>query len=68
MGNIFAKLGQNMERIRTKKKISQGAIARVLKADSGYISTIENGKKNPTLATIQNLADAFGISADELLK
>jgi transcriptional regulator with XRE-family HTH domain len=68
MGNISTKLGQNMKRIRTKKKISQGDIARVLKVDSGYISTIENGKKNPTLATIQNLADALGISADELLK
>jgi transcriptional regulator with XRE-family HTH domain len=48
--------------------MSQGDMARVLKVDSGYISTIENGKKTPTLATIQNLADAFGISADELLK
>lgn len=68
MGNISTELGQNMKRIRTKKRMSQGDIARVLKVDSGYISNIENGKKNPTLVTIQNLADAFGISADELLK
>jgi len=57
-----------MKRIRPKKKISQGDIARVLKVDRGYISNIENGKKNPTLATIQNLADALGTSVDELLK
>lgn len=68
MGNISTKLGPNMKRIRTKKKMSQGDIARVLKVDSGYISNIENGKKTPTLATIQNLTDALGISADELLK
>lgn len=62
------KLGQNMKRIRTKKKMSQGDIARTLEVDRGYISNIENGKKNPTLATIQKLADALKVSADELLK
>jgi transcriptional regulator with XRE-family HTH domain len=46
MGNISTKLGQNMKRIKTKK-MAQGDIARVLKVDRGYISTIENGKKNP---------------------
>ena len=68
MDKISAKLGQNMKRIRTKKKMSQGDIARALGVDRGYISNIENGKKNPTLATIQKLADALKISADELLK
>lgn len=68
MNKISTKLGQNMKRIRTKKKMSQGDIARFLKVDRGYISNIENGKKNPTLATIQKLADALKVSADELLK
>jgi len=48
--------------------MSQGDIARALDVDRGYISNIENGKKNPTLATIQKLADALGVSMDELLK
>ena len=68
MNKISTKLGQNMKRIRTKKKMSQGDIARFLEVDRGYISNIESGKKNPTLATIQKLADALKISADELLK
>ena len=68
MANISSKLGQNMKRIRTKKNMSQGDIARALEVDRGYISNIENGKKNLTLATIQKLADALGVSADELLK
>jgi len=68
MNPASEKLGQNMKRIRTKKKMSQGDIARALEVDRGYISTIENGKKNPTLATIQKLADALGVSPDELLK
>ena len=61
-------LEQNMKRIRAKKKMSQGDIARALDVDRGYISNIENGKKNPTIATIQKLANALGVSANELLK
>ena len=68
MANISSKLGQNMKRIRTKKNMSQGDIARALGVDRGYISNIESGKKNLTLATIQKLANALGVSADELLK
>ena len=68
MDQISEKLGQNMKRIRAKKKMSQGDIARALEVDRGYISNIENGKKNPTLATIQKLANALGVSANELLK
>jgi len=68
MQEISKKLGENLKRIRTKKKLSQGAIARILGVDKGYISNIENGKKNPTLATIEKLANALNISADELLK
>ena len=68
MANISSKLGQNMKRIRTKKNMSQGDIARALEVDRGYIRNIESGKKNLTLATIQKLADALKVSADELLK
>jgi len=49
-------------------KLSQGAIGRKLNFHRAYISGIEHGKRNPTLATIQKLADALGVSADELLK
>jgi len=68
MNPASEKLDQNMKLIRAKKKMSQGDIARALEVDRGYISNIENGKKNPTLATIQKLADALGVSMDELLK
>ena len=68
MDKISKQLGQNMKRIRSKNGMSQGDIARALEVDRGYISNIENGKKNPTIATIQKLANALGVSADELLK
>ena len=68
MQNESVKLGLNLKKIRTKKDISQGDIARELKVSRGFISTIENGKTNPTLLTITKLAKALNISVDQLLK
>lgn len=62
------KLGRNLKRIRTKKDISQGDIARTLKVGRSFITNIENGKTNPTLATIAKLAKAIGVSVGELMK
>lgn len=68
MKDESAKLGSNLKRIRTKKNISQGDIAKELGVSRGFISTIENGKANPTLATIAKLAKSIGVSVNELLK
>jgi transcriptional regulator with XRE-family HTH domain len=62
------RLGENLKRIRTEKGISQGDIARNLGVSRGYISNIENGKTNPTLATIARLAKAVKATVDELVK
>jgi len=68
MKNMSEKLGRNLKRIRSDKNMSQGDIARALGVDRGYISNIENGKRNPTLATITKLAEALKVSVNELLK
>lgn len=68
MKNESEKLGSNLKRIRTQKGISQGDIGRELKVSRGFISTIENGKTNPTLSTIAKLAKVLDVSVDELLK
>jgi len=66
--SISTKLGQNLKKIRLQKNMSQGDIARSLNVDRGYISTIENGKKNPTLATMEKIAKALGVQVGELFK
>ena len=68
MNEESVKLGNNLKRIRTEKDISQGDIAKELGVDRGFISTIENGKTNPTLATIAKLAKAVGVTTNKLLK
>ena len=68
MENEAQKLGQNLKRIRTEKGMSQGDIVRALGMPKSFISNIENGKTNPTLATITKLADFLKISAADLLQ
>ena len=48
--------------------MSQGDICRKLGFDRAYISNVEAGKGNPTLATIEKTAQALGVAGDELLK
>ena len=68
MDEISKKLGQNLKKIREQKGMTQGDICRALNLDRGYVSSVENGKRNPTLSTLKKLADALKIPVDELLK
>ena len=65
---ISKRLGDNIKKIRTKKGMSQGDICRALDMDRGYMSAIENGKKNITISQLERLAKALGVSVDKLLK
>lgn len=68
MSDEAQKLGRNLKRIRTKKSITQGDIVRTLGMPKSFVSSIENGRTNPTLATIAKLAKAIGVSVGELMK
>ena len=65
---ITVRLGKNIKKIRTIKGMSQGDICRALDMDRGYMSAIENGKKNITIQQLERLAQALGVSVDKLLK
>lgn len=65
---ISEKLGKNIKKIRTRKGMSQGDICRALDMDRGYMSAIENGKKNITISQLERLAQALAVSVDKLLK
>ena len=66
--SISKRLGDNIKKIRTKKGMSQGDICRALDMDRGYMSAIENGKKNITIQQLERLAQALDVSVDKLLK
>ena len=54
--------------MRIKKSMSQGDICRAINMDRGYMSAIENGKKNITIQQLEKLAGALDVSVDKLLK
>lgn len=62
------KLGKVIKRVREQKNMSQGDICRATGFDRAYMSNIEAGKGNPTLVTIEKIAQALGVTNDILLK
>ena len=66
--HLSKKLGENLKRLRLKKKLSQGDLSKSMAVNRAYISNIENGRMNPTLSTLEKIACALGISSSELLK
>jgi transcriptional regulator with XRE-family HTH domain len=68
MGRSAQKLALNIQKIRRLKGMTQGDLCRILNVDRSYMSNVENGKKNPTLSTIEKIARALNVSIDELLK
>ena len=68
MDKISKKLGDNIKRIRLRRQMSQGDICRAIDMDRSYMSAIESGKKNVTIAVVEKIARALNVSVDELLK
>ena len=65
---ISKKFGKNLKKIRLERKMSQGDIARALGVHRSYISGLERGVRNPTLANIERIAKALGINIQKLLE
>jgi len=61
-------VGENIKRLRLDARLSQAALAKLSETSLLTIFRIENGKVNPIPATLKCIADALGISLDELVK
>lgn len=68
MTNSAKKLGINIKRIREEKGLLQSDLCNKLGLDRAYMSKVESGKKNLTLATIERIAKALEVPMEELLK
>ena len=63
----YEKLGQRIQNARNKKKLSQEGLARQLNHSRELISFIERAQRTPTIDTLVEIANALGVSADDLL-
>jgi len=68
MSDISGKFAKRVKEIRLRKKMSQGDLAKVLGVHPTYISGIERGVRNMALKNIEKLANALGVSINDLLK
>lgn len=59
--------GKRLKSLREDKGLSQSELARMVDASPALINLMESGQRNPSLATLQDLADALGTTIDYLV-
>jgi transcriptional regulator with XRE-family HTH domain len=66
--DVAKQFGQRVRKVRLERELSQEALAAKADLDRAFLSGIERGVENPTLFTIQAIADALEIRVGNLLK
>jgi len=61
-------IGKHIVELRTKKGWSQSDLARACNKDRQAIEVLENGKVNPTIFTLYEIAKGLNVSLSELTK
>jgi len=64
-----SKIGENIKKYRNKLGISQDILSKKSNLAFHTIAKIEAGATpNPTIETVKKIADALGVSLDDLMK
>ena len=58
--------GARLRKFRENKKLTQESLASKTGLHATYISGLENGKRNPSLNTLDNLASTLNIKVSDL--
>lgn len=66
--NVALELGQQIKKIRKRKRLSQSDLAFLVGMDRQYLYKIETAKVTPNIGTIAGLAFAMGITLAELFQ
>jgi transcriptional regulator with XRE-family HTH domain len=61
-------VGRNVKRIREQKGLTQERLADLSGFSQQYISGLENGRRNPSVVTVYEIAKALGVSHLDLLR
>ena len=61
-------VGQNVKRIRLQTGMTQEQFAAKSGFSQQYLSTLERGRRNPSIVTLYELATALGVSHIELVR
>ena len=61
-------VGRNVRRIRQEKDLTQEQLAELSGFSQQYLSGLEQGRRNPTIVSLYELATALGVSHMELVR
>lgn len=64
----MSKIGQNIKKIRSAKKLNQTQFAELFDLTRGSVGAYEEGRAEPKIETIIHIANYFSLSIDLLLK
>ena len=65
---IRRRLSVNLKRLRKARGYTQEELANFCQFDRNYISNVEQGRLNVTLASLETLARGLGCSEEDLLR
>jgi transcriptional regulator with XRE-family HTH domain len=65
--NLRERLGHNVRQFRRERGLSQEDLALEAGLDRTYVSDVERGVRNPTLAIVEKLAIALRVKPADLL-
>lgn len=66
--DMRALVGRNFARLRKDQGLTQEQVAARTDISQQYISDLERGRRNPTVITLYELAQALGVSHVELVR
>lgn len=59
------RVGRNLQRLRRERGLTQEEVAHRAKIHQTYLSGVEGGKRNPSIAVLERLARALGADIAE---
>ena len=63
----YSLLGKRIYDYRTRKKLSQEEFSEILNVSREFINMLETARRKPSVETLVDIANALGVSADDLL-
>lgn len=60
-------LGATIRELRKQKKLTQVELAQKIECSQAVVTAYENGHKKPAIDTLAKLADALGVTLDQLV-
>lgn len=60
-------IGENIRVLRAKKRLSQEGLSNLSELSKNYVTNIENEQVNPSILVMTKLADALGVTVNDLI-